>query len=95
MASYSPKLHVKHSGKARKAAFKLLLFSSVAVVAIWAIGAFTAAIVAVITAIAVAVTPFLIILWLLFALFTLKPDRLAFAESLTLWHARPLLNVDS
>ena len=61
---------MKHSGKARKAAFKLLLFSLIAVVAIWAIGAFTAAIVAVITVIAAAITPFVIVVWILFAIFT-------------------------
>jgi len=62
---------MKHSGKARKAAFKLIFVSLIAVLVIWALGAFTAAIVAVLAAVAVAITPFIIVLWILFALFTL------------------------
>jgi phosphatidylserine decarboxylase len=62
---------MKYSGKARKAAFKLILFSLIAVLVIWAIGAFTAAIMAVLATIAVVITPFLFILWILFAIFTL------------------------
>jgi phosphatidylserine decarboxylase len=62
---------MKHSGKARKAAFKIIVISLIAVAAIWALGAFTTAIVMVIGAIAVAITPFVIVLWVLFAFFTL------------------------
>jgi phosphatidylserine decarboxylase len=62
---------MKHSGKARKAAFKLILISLIVLVAVWALGAFTAAAVAIITAVAVAITPVLIVAWVLFALFTL------------------------
>ena len=56
---------MKHSGKARKAAFKLILFSLIALVVVWALGAFTGTMVAIITAVAVALTP------VLFAIFTL------------------------
>ena len=62
---------MKHSGKARKAAFKLILYSLVALAVVWALGAFTGTIVAIITAVAVALTPVLLIVWVLFALFTL------------------------
>jgi phosphatidylserine decarboxylase len=62
---------MKHSGKARKAAFKLILFSLIALVVVWALGAFTGTIVALITAVAVALTPVLIVAWVLFAIFTL------------------------
>ena len=58
---------MKHSGKARKAAFKLILISFIVVGAVLAIGVVAALIG---TAI-VAVTPFLAAFWLLFALFTL------------------------
>jgi len=62
---------MKHSGRARKAGFKLILVSLIAVLVIWALGAFTAAIMAVLGAIAVAIAPILIVLWIFFALFTL------------------------
>ena len=62
---------MKHSGKARKAAFKLILLSLIVLVVVWALGAFTAAMVAIITAVAVAITPVLIAVWVLFAIFTL------------------------
>src|ERR1035441_8208472 len=62
---------MKHSGMARKAAFKLILLSLIVLVVVWALGAFTAALVAIITAVAVAITPVLIVVWILFALFTL------------------------
>jgi phosphatidylserine decarboxylase len=62
---------MKHSGKARKAAFKLILLSLIVLLVVWALGAFTAAAVAVITAVAVAITPVLIVVWVLFAIFTL------------------------
>src|ERR1035437_4381956 len=62
---------MKHSGKARKAGFKLILISLIVLVVYWALGSFTAAMVAIITAVAVAITPVLIVVWILFALFTL------------------------
>jgi phosphatidylserine decarboxylase len=62
---------MKHSGKARKAAFKLILLSLIVLLVVWALGAFTAAAVAIITAVAVAITPVLIVVWVLFAIFTL------------------------
>src|ERR1035437_8875074 len=62
---------MKHSGKARKAAFKLIIISLIVLVVVWALGAFTAALVAIITAMAVAIPPVLIAVWILFALFTL------------------------
>lgn len=62
---------MKHSGRATKAAFKLILYSLIAVLAVWAIGAFTVAAAAVIATVAIAVTPFLIVLWIVFSLFTL------------------------
>lgn len=62
---------MKHSGKARRAAIKLILLSLIAVIIIWALGVFTGTIVAVITAVALAITPFVAILWLVFAVFTL------------------------
>ena len=62
---------MKHSGKARKAAFKLILISLIALFVVWALGAFAAAVVAIITAVAVAITPVLIVVWIVFAIFTL------------------------
>lgn len=62
---------MKHSGKARKAAFKIIVFSAIAAAVIWALGAFATVIVTVLGAIAVAITPFVIVLWILFAIFTL------------------------
>ena len=62
---------MKNSGKARKAAFKLILISLIVLIVVWALGAFTAAVVAIVTAVAVAITPVLIVAWVLFALFTL------------------------
>jgi phosphatidylserine decarboxylase len=61
---------MKHSGKARKAAFKIIVISLIAVAAIWALGAFATVIMAVLGAIALAITPFVIALWVLFAIFT-------------------------
>ncbi len=62
---------MKHSGKARKAAFKIIVISAIAVAAIWALGTFATVIIAVLGAIALAITPFVIALWILFAVFTL------------------------
>jgi phosphatidylserine decarboxylase len=62
---------MKHSGKARKAAFKLILYSLLALV----VGAIIAGVGAIMVALAVAITPVfivvLIVVWLLFAIFTL------------------------
>src|SRR2546428_9047776 len=62
---------MKHSGRARKAAFKLILISLVAVLAVWGLGTLTVGAAAVIFAIALAIAPFLAIVWLIFAVFTL------------------------
>jgi phosphatidylserine decarboxylase len=62
---------MKHSGKARRAAFKMILLSFIAAAIIWGLGVFAGTVVAVITAVAVAITPFVIALWFLFAIFTL------------------------
>jgi phosphatidylserine decarboxylase len=66
---------MKHSGKARKAGFKLILISLVALAVIWVLGTFTAAVVAFIAAVAVVLTPLtitlLIAVWVLFTGFTL------------------------
>ncbi len=62
---------MKHSGKARKAAFKLILISLIVLVVVWALGFITTAVTAIIAAVAVAITPVVIGLWVLFALFTL------------------------
>jgi phosphatidylserine decarboxylase len=58
---------MKYSGRARKAAFKLILFSLILVLAILFIGVVATFIG---TAIVV-VIPFLVVLWIIFALFTL------------------------
>lgn len=62
---------MKHRGKARKAAFRLIVYSLIAVLVVWAMGAFTVTAAAVIAAVAVAVTPFVVGLWVVFAVFTL------------------------
>ena len=62
---------MKHTGKATKAAFKMILWTFIAVLVVWAVGAFIAAAAAVIAAVAVALTPFLFVFWVLFAFFTL------------------------
>jgi phosphatidylserine decarboxylase len=62
---------MKHSGKARRAGFKLILISLIVLLVVWALGAFTTAIVAILAAVAVAITPFLIVVWVLCAIFTL------------------------
>ena len=58
---------MKHSGKARRAAFKLILFSLIVVAAILALGLFFAFVG---TALIIAI-PILIAVWVLFALFTI------------------------
>ena len=62
---------MKHSGKARKAAFKLILISLIVLVVVWALGFITAAVTAIIATVAVAITPVVIVVWIVFALFTL------------------------
>src|ERR1017187_4435825 len=62
---------MKHSGKARKAGFKLILISLIVLAVVWALGFITAAVTAIIATIAVAITPIVIVAWILFALFTL------------------------
>jgi len=59
---------MKYSGKARKAAFKIILLSLVAGFVIWALIAFGALLTTIVSAVAV---PMLMILWILFSLFTL------------------------
>src|SRR5262245_58241871 len=62
---------MKHKGKARKAGFRLILFSLIAVVLVWALGAFIVTAAAIIAAGSMAITPFLVVLWILFAVFTI------------------------
>lgn len=59
---------MKHSGKARKAAFKLIILTFIVGFVVWGLMAFGALITAILSAIAV---PALLIIWILFALFTL------------------------
>jgi phosphatidylserine decarboxylase len=59
---------MKHSGKARKAAFKIILWSLIAAAAIWFIGFAGSTIATVLSLIAIPVLP---ILWVIFAVFTL------------------------
>jgi len=61
---------MKYSGRARKAAFKIVFLSLLAGIGIWILFTFASAVAAVVTAMAVAATPILILLWLLFAGFT-------------------------
>jgi phosphatidylserine decarboxylase len=59
---------MKHSGKARKAAFKLIILTFIVGFAVWGLMAFGSLITAILSAIAV---PALLIIWVLFAIFTL------------------------
>lgn len=59
---------MKHSGKARKAAFKLIVLSLVAGFVLWAIIAAASVIGTILAAVAV---PALIVIWILFGIFTL------------------------
>ena len=59
---------MKHSGKARKAAFKLIILTFIVGFVIWALMAFGSLITAILSAIAV---PALIIVWVIFSIFTL------------------------
>lgn len=58
---------MKHAGKARKAAFKIILFTLVTLLVVWGLVA-AGALVAALTAV---LAPFLVILWVLFSVFTL------------------------
>src|SRR5438445_8562189 len=62
---------MKHSGKGRKAAFKIIVISLIAVAAIWALVVIVPLIMVLVGASALALTPFVIALWVLFAIFTL------------------------
>jgi phosphatidylserine decarboxylase len=66
---------MKHSGKARKAGFRLILVTLIALLVIWGLGTFTVAVVTFIGAVAVILTPVtitvLVVVWVLFAIFTL------------------------
>src|SRR5215510_15069832 len=62
---------MKYKGKARKAALKLIIWSLVGVLVVCGLGAFTVTAAAAIAAVAVAISPFLIVIWIIFALFTL------------------------
>ena len=59
---------MKHSGKARKAAFKIILISLIAGFVMWALIAFGALLTTIVSAVAV---PMLLVLWILFSVFTL------------------------
>jgi phosphatidylserine decarboxylase len=59
---------MRHSGKATRAAFKIILFTFIVGFVIWALMVFGSLITAIISAIAV---PVLVIIWILFSLFTL------------------------
>ena len=59
---------MKHSGKARKAAVKLILISLIAGVVLWVVIAFAAVIGTILSFTAV---PVLIVIWILFSIFTL------------------------
>jgi phosphatidylserine decarboxylase len=66
---------MKHSGKARKAGFRLILVTLIALLVIWVLGTFAAAVAAFVASVAVILTPItitvLVIVWVLFAIFTL------------------------
>ena len=62
---------MKHSGKARKAGFRLILLSLIVLIVVWALGAFGIAAATIVAAVGVAITPVVIVLWIVFALFTL------------------------
>jgi len=59
---------MKHSGRARKAAFKIVLISLIVGFLIWSLIAFAAVIGTILSAVAI---PILLVLWVLFSLFTL------------------------
>lgn len=59
---------MRHTGKARKAALKIILFSLIAGCVLWAVIAFAAVVGTVLSVVSV---PVLLILWVVFSLFTL------------------------
>jgi phosphatidylserine decarboxylase len=59
---------MKHSGKARKAAFKLILITLVAGAVLWALVALAAVVGTIVSAVAL---PVLVVLWVVFSIFTL------------------------
>jgi phosphatidylserine decarboxylase len=59
---------MKHSGKARKAAFKLIILTFIVGFVVWALMAFGSLITAILSAIAI---PALLVVWVLFSIFTL------------------------
>jgi phosphatidylserine decarboxylase len=61
---------MKHSGRATKAALKLILISLIAVIVVWAVGFFGQVALTIIATFAGKVAPVLIVLWILFSLFT-------------------------
>ncbi len=62
---------MKHSGKALRAAFKLILFSLIAGIVVWFLVTFAMVLATLVSAVAVAATPVLLVVWGVFALFTL------------------------
>jgi phosphatidylserine decarboxylase len=62
---------MRHAGRARKAAFRMLLVTLIILVVIWGFGFVAVTATAVIAAVGVAITPFVIIGWMVFAVFTL------------------------
>ncbi len=62
---------MKHSGMARKAAFRIIFLSLVAVVLIWALGLLVTVISTVLGIVGFAGLPFLLAAWLIFGAFTL------------------------
>jgi len=61
---------MKHSGQARKAAFKLIVLSLVAVVVVWAIGFLVTVMGISLMAVLMVIAPMLVVVWVLFAAFT-------------------------
>ena len=62
---------MKHSGKARKAGFRLILLSLIVLVVIGGLYLLVVAAAAIMGVVGVAITPVVIVLWFIFALFTL------------------------
>lgn len=58
---------MKHAGKARKAAFKIILFTLVTLLVVWGLVAAGA----LVAALTMAIAPFLLLIWVIFSLFTL------------------------
>jgi len=62
---------MKYSGKARKAAFKLITLTFIAGFVLWLLTAFASVVGTILAAMAVIAMPALVILWLVFSVFTL------------------------